>query len=76
MRKHRDARIVTFKQDYKPGGVLVGELSGNPMVKGSTHAMHVDVAEQLRKNGVKIEIEKPDFDKMHAEIKERQRKAV
>lgn len=76
MRKHRDVRIVTLEQDYKINGAIVGELSGNPMKKGSQHAMHVDLVEQLKKQGVKMKVEKPDFEKLHADIKARRREQM
>lgn len=74
MRKQRDTRIVTFEQDYAPGGVVVGEQSGMPYVKGSTHAIHIDTVEKLKKHGVKMKVEKPDWDKIHDRIKENRAK--
>lgn len=77
MRKHRDARIVTFLQDYMPDGFNVcGEDFGMPMIKGSRHAMHVRVVEQLQAQGVKMKVEKPDWDKMHTDIKARRNQLV
>lgn len=69
MRKQRDTRIVTLEQDYAPGGVVVGAQSGLPYSKGSTHAIHVDTVEKLKRNGVKMKVEKPDWDKIHSRIK-------
>lgn len=75
MRKQRDARIVTFEQDYVVNGVLVGASSGNPMKKGSVHAMHTNTVEQLKRQGIKIKVEKPDFEKLESKIKVEKAKA-
>lgn len=78
MRKQRDARIVTFEQDYKPNGyTIAGERSGNPMKKGSKHAVHKDVVDVLQKQGVKMKVEVPHWETLHAKAKEaKQRKSA
>lgn len=69
MRKQRDARIVTFNQDYNPGG------KPEPIyAKGSTHAIHAETVKKLEKLGVKMKVEKPDWNAMHEKIKEQRAK--
>jgi hypothetical protein len=64
MRKQRDARIVKFHQDYNPGG------KRDPIYeKGSTHAIHVDTVNKLKKQGVKLTDEKVDWNALHEKIK-------
>lgn len=76
MQKQRDTRIVTFDQDVTRGGIVIGEGTGMPYIKGSKHAIHVNTVEQLRSHGIKMKVEKPDFEKMYAKIKENRAKAA
>lgn len=62
MRKQRDARVVKFNQDYAPGGKTIYD-------KGSTHAIHVDTVNKLKKAGVKLTDEKVDWNTLHEKIK-------
>ena len=76
MIKQRDARIITLEQDYAPRGKVIGAEHGMPFVKGSRHAIHAKTAENLRKNGVKMRVEKVDFDALNAKIKQQRAKAT
>jgi len=59
--KERNARIVTFKEDYfsKAGAAE----KANPIYKkGTKHAMHATLAAQLQAKGAKIDVAKYDPD--------------
>lgn len=77
MRKERDARRVTFQEDYSAGKKKGTGTKDNPAIpsltikKGTVAAMHVHVAEKLAKRGAKLKIEKFDF----KAIKERNKAA-
>jgi hypothetical protein len=68
MFKERDARRVTFQEDYKAGTKIgTGTSPENPRVpskifkKGTVMAMHVKTAEKLQERGAKIKVEKFDW---------------
>lgn len=63
MRKYRDTRIVTFQQDYQPGGVT-GKVIYK---KDSVHAIHFETVEQLQNLGVKMKVVKLDPSKLVAQ---------
>jgi hypothetical protein len=68
MRKYRDTRIVTFQQDYAPGGKVIYE-------NGSTHAIHCETVERLQNLKVRMKVEKLDPSKIVASKIEQNRKA-
>lgn len=61
--KEKETRKVTFEEDYfsDPGKAKKEE----PIYrKGSVHAIHYSIVNKLEKKGVKMKVEKFDFEKL------------
>lgn len=55
--KEKNARIVTFKEDY------ASKVSGQPIYrKGQVVAMHHTIAKQLQEKGAKIDVKSVDVE--------------
>ncbi len=54
--KEKNARVVTFKEEYKSkAGTVIYK-------KGSTHAIHHTLVGQLQEKGAKMDMKKLDVD--------------
>lgn len=51
----KNTKVVTFKEDYNAGGMLIYK-------KGSTHPIHKKTVEVLKEKGVKMDVKDYDVD--------------
>jgi len=76
MKKYDDTRIVTFKEDYTIQTKKMGADGKTPAkparvlyAKGSTHAIHKNVVEQIKEKGAKMTIDGLDVRKAEEKVK-------